>query len=106
MDFESVLSSKKDIEQVVCVVRVKTSLYNATKPREGIIQKREVLVQKRKCQGIYHHILDDLYEGVDIVNLDDVKDGLYTLVMVNEHRDWESGYIDSWDLKLIPYMEG
>ena len=30
---------------------------------------------------------------------------LYALVPCNESRDYESGYIDSWDLKLVGYDE-
>jgi hypothetical protein len=37
-----------------------------------------------------------------IVNLDEVEDGLYRVITVNERRDWESGYVDSYDYRLVP----
>lgn len=45
-------------------------------------------------------------EGLEsITNLLEVPDGLYYVVTTNEQRDWETGYIDSYDLKLVPYPE-
>lgn len=38
-----------------------------------------------------------------IINLDECGDGLYEVVVCNETHDWESGYVDGYDLKLIPF---
>ena len=40
-----------------------------------------------------------------ITNLDVVGDGLYYLDVINEYRDWESGYVEDWEYKLVPYTE-
>lgn len=37
-----------------------------------------------------------------ITNLHEVEDGLYRVITINERRDWESGYVEEWDYKLVP----
>lgn len=39
-----------------------------------------------------------------IINLNECKDGIYELITVNISKDWETGYVDDYDFKLIPYM--
>ena len=54
-----------------------------------------------------------LYEAVGEINLDWPVEGiesaeqgkLYTLDICNEEKDWESGIVDSWDLRLIEFKE-
>ena len=41
----------------------------------------------------------------NIENLNEVMDGLYSVVMCNVRKDWESGYIEDYDYKLVPYQE-
>lgn len=36
-----------------------------------------------------------------ITNLNESKDGVYQIVIINEHRDYETGYIEDWDFKLV-----
>lgn len=38
-----------------------------------------------------------------IVNLNDVEDGIYEVVICNEGKDWETGSIDEWDYMLRSY---
>lgn len=38
-----------------------------------------------------------------IVNLHRCEDGVYELISINETTDWETGYVDDWQYKLIPY---
>ena len=89
------------------VVRVTTSYWH---DKRGGHVRNDINFLKKKCTGF--NILDeDMYAaGADeilpnIVNLYDVKDGVYELITVNESRDWETGYIDMYDYKLIPYIE-
>ena len=42
---------------------------------------------------------------LNIKNLLEVDDGLYYLKIVDERRDWETGYIEDYAYKLIPYTE-
>lgn len=92
-------------DKPVVVVRVSTSYWRDK--RGGHIRK-DIAFLKRKCKG-YNILDEDMYScGADevlqnIVNLNDVKDGIYELITVNESTDWESGFIDSYDYKLIAY---
>lgn len=38
-----------------------------------------------------------------IVNLDTSPDGVYTVVINETFLDWETGNIDEWNYRLIPY---
>jgi hypothetical protein len=40
-----------------------------------------------------------------IVNLNECKDGIYELIMVNPHKDWETGLIEEYNMKLISIEE-
>ena len=94
-------------ERPIVVVRVKTSYWH---DKKGGHIKKDINYLKRKSRGF--NILDeDMYAvGAEevlstIVNLYDVQDGIYELITFNETRDWETGYIDMYDMKLIPYVE-
>ena len=39
------------------------------------------------------------------INMHELADGIYIVVMTNISRDYESGMIDGYDLKLEPYEE-
>jgi hypothetical protein len=63
---------------------------------------------RKLCTG--YNLLED--ETVNIGALDiisrisfvhDVADGLYEVVICNESRDFETGYIDDYDLRLVPF---
>ena len=41
----------------------------------------------------------------NILNVFDVDNGLYEIVVTNQSYDIESGYLDDWSWKLIPYEE-
>ena len=83
------------------VVRVTSSMYSNSK---SFHYKRSCNLLKRKSLNGYwvlneecdldHHPLENLLE---------VEDGVYQVVVSDEHRDWESGMVDDYTLKLIPY---
>lgn len=89
-----------------CIVRIGTEAF---KRGDTYLYGRTLRVLKSKTD------FDAIHEesqniGVqealeNIVNLQSVEDGLYSLVMCNLSHDWESGYIDDWNLKLIKYEE-
>lgn len=87
------------------VVRVETSCWHDA---SGAYKKKSLKVLKRKSFG-YNHILHECnmlgtYDCLrSITNLDDVPDGIYEVVVCNEHKDWETGCVDDWDLKLVPF---
>ena len=89
------------------VVRLTTSAYDNDK---GFFVKKELRYLKRKCQG--WNCLEDFCDngGANateecITNLYEVPDGIYTVVMSNISRDYETGVVDDWDLTLVPYKE-
>lgn len=100
------LSSVKHLSEPPCrlVVRVRTSAYAK---RNGLVHTKSVTVMRRMSRG--HDFLDEdaSMVGADLVmaritNLHEVDDGLYQVVTVNEGRDWETGYLEEWDYKLVP----
>lgn len=91
-----------------CVIRLRTTTWSDTK---GIHIKRSLTFLRRHCIG-YNILEEDTHAvGVKetvmgITNLNECEDGIYEVVVCNEIRDWESGYLDYWDYKLVPYTVG
>ena len=90
------------------VVRLKTSYWCTTK--RGISQRKDITILKRKSHG-YHVLLEDISNmDIDeifsrIVNLDGCVDGVYEIVACNPQKDWETGYVDDYDYRLICYKD-
>lgn len=94
-------------ESPIEIVRLVSSCWS---DKRGIHQRRSLLSVRRKSKG--HQLLeeDSKMIGADevilnIVNFKDCPDGLYLVTTCNEQRDWESGMIDSYDYKLVPFVE-
>ena len=75
--------------------------------KDGAYQRISLRYLKRQTQGF--NIFDDecgMIGASDalpkITNLHQCKDGVYLLVTINAHRDWETGHIEEWDYELIP----
>lgn len=90
------------------VVRVSR---NAWIDRRGDLHVEVKLsVLKRKSVGYNpieeESIMETVLAFADrIVNLNDVPDGLYTVELMNTYRDYETGLVDDWSWKLVPYAE-
>lgn len=89
------------------VVRVKT---NTWYDKNGLHIRRDVTYMKRLSSG--HNILQNELDNTDatfvknlIVNVTDVKDGLYYVQLINCVRDFETGFIELYDFKLVPYAK-
>ena len=86
------------------VVRVRTSVWS---DRRGLYVKRSVAFLRKQSTGT-----GPLYEEISavgaeqavarILNLDTCEDGIYQVVLCNQKRDWETGYIDDYDFRLEP----
>ena len=96
-------------EELECrvVVRLTTSSWTS---KEGIHTTQSLRFLKRKCIG--HNFVDEdarVGEAGDvmgrIINLHQCCDGLYDVVICNQSTDYETGYVDDYDYKLIPYTE-
>ena len=89
----------------VVVVRVSTNAYYGD---NYAFFGRKLTLLKRKSQG-YNFLWEDMaLIGAEevlprITNIHDVKDGIYWVSTVNEYRDYETGHIEDYDYKLIPY---
>ena len=91
----------------VTVVRVRTSKYATSR---GLAIRKEISYVRRKSR--LHNILEEdaSMVGADdvidkIKNLDSVPDGLYRVATCDEHRDWETGYVDEYNYVLLPYTK-
>jgi hypothetical protein len=89
------------------VVRLTTNYY--CNNQKAVI-KKELRFLKRKSYGDNFFIEDCGSGGDDIViksieNLDECEDGIYELVTCDVSYDWETGYADGWNWKLIEYKE-
>lgn len=99
------LKLSEPIAEPEVVVRLVRSYW---KDKSGLHMKTSLKYLKRKCKG-FNFIEDDAYQvGAEdvvhvITNLETSPDGIYRLITCNECRDWESGYIESWDYELVPY---
>ncbi len=101
------LSGKEDEEKEKhrTVVRLVTS---AWLDKRGAHIQKQLRFLKRKSCGFNCLEEDCKNVGADealrtVINLFDVKDGIYDLVMVNERRDWETGYVEEWEFMLYPF---
>ena len=104
----------KDIFNPITVVKTPTKrivklVSSAWSDSRGIHVKRSILYMKR--MGDAEELLseDASMVGADetasrITNLLTVKDGLYSVMIINEHRDWETGHIEDYDFFLVPYQ--
>lgn len=88
------------------VVRLKTSCWL---DNSGIHFKKTLRVLKRMSSG--HDFLTEEVSNVGseetifkITNLNECEDGLYEVCIINETRDCETGYVDDWEFKLVPYV--
>lgn len=87
-----------------CVIRLKTSCWS---DNNGVYKKRSLTFLKRKSVG-WNALQEDANAiGAEeaiaaIANLDNCADGVYEVIVCNLSRDWETGYVDGYDLKLIP----
>ena len=89
------------------IVRVRTVKWGDT--RRGIFQAKQITWLKRLSSG-YQCMREDVANiGADevldrITNLNECRDGIYEAVICNQSTDWETGYVDDYDYKLIPVI--
>jgi hypothetical protein len=91
------------------VVKVTTSKYRT---KRGFAKTRFVEFLRRKSDSdlIYSIEEDSSCGGADsvvdrIINLNEVEDGIFLMIWLNERRDWETGNVEEWDYKLVPIKE-
>lgn len=103
----SVLYIGKEPPEDRCVVRVHTSSWIDAR---GLHTKKSLTFLKRQCVG--YNVLQEDALNIDaesvinrIVNLDTCPDGVYQVAVCNQYRDWETGYVEDYDYKLLPVTD-
>ncbi len=99
------ISKEREDKENQTIVRVVTTAWHNNK---GLHTKRSLNLLKRKSFGFDILQEECIQLGAEdaaknISNLHKVADGTYELIACNISRDYESGYIDDWNLMLIPY---
>jgi hypothetical protein len=89
------------------VVRLSRSYWH---DNSGFYHKISLKKLKRKSSGYCFIEEDAMNIGFEeiykkIINIEDCKDGIYVIETCNEKRDWESGDVDDYDYKLVPFIE-
>lgn len=87
------------------VVRLKTNVWCDSK---GLHVRKDLQVLKRHSFG--YQILEEDCSNIgalevftQIINFDELSDGIYEVVVCNESHDYESGHVDGYDYKLIKF---
>ena len=96
--------NEEKVDLPSCVVRVKTTFWS---DKRGLHTKKSLLYLRRRSTGFNLLEEDSSAIGAEdvmirIVNLDEIEEGVYQFVTCNERRDWESGYVDDYDYRLVP----
>ena len=86
-----------------CVVRLRTTMWA---DKSGLHTKKSLTSLRRKSEGFNVLEEDASAVGVEevlprILNMDECPDGVYEVVMCNESHDWETGYVDNYDYRLV-----
>lgn len=90
-----------------CVVRLCTTMWA---DKRGLHTKKSLMFLRRKSEGFNVLEEDASAAGVEeilprILNMDECPDGVYEVVTCNESRDYETGYIDDYDYRLVTANE-
>ena len=88
------------------VVRLERSYWS---DKRGVHIRTDITFVKRLCRDfniLEEDCKDSSAEDVvpRIINLDKIKDGVYEVTICNENHDHETGYIDDYDYRLIPFQ--
>lgn len=109
MKIFKVLTELDDMDETQhkCVVRLRTSMWA---DKKGVYTKKSLTFLRRQCEG-FNVIKEDVdAAGVELVfkritNLPECEDGIYEAIVCNESHDFESGYVDDYDYKLVRIKE-
>lgn len=91
----------------MAVYRLTTEAYQS---KYGFSFTKKLNKQKRLSTGF--DPLEEEHQAIgigdtEIVGLDSLPDGLYSVRIVNVSTDYETGHVDDYDIQLFPYeMQG
>lgn len=72
---------------------------------DRLVSQSTFTLLKRKSQLSLSDMVGDADIDIDNLELFRHAEGLYEIVICNESRDWETGMVDDWELKLVPYVD-
>ena len=102
-EIDSLIDLDEQQQKLRSIVRLTTSSWSDNR---GIHVRKDIVNLKRKSSPGYD-LLDEEFNnaGPDSlpINLYEVNDGIYEVILVNGQRDWETGYIDDWETRLVEY---
>lgn len=108
IDLDSMIMAgavESDEDRPQTVVRLSRSMWH---DKDGAYSRTTIRYMKRHTRG--YNVFDEDCKNIGaqdviprIVNLDDCEDGVYQLIMCDERKDWETGYVEDWDYKLIAF---
>lgn len=92
-----------DVNVSRCTVRVKTTVWA---DKRGVHTKKSLTFLRRQCEGFNILAEDASAIGAEevfprILNLGEVEDGIYEVVVCNESHDYETGCVDDYDYQLV-----
>lgn len=108
MDLD-IFEDKEDSKEPKIVVRITTNYFISSSQEICYSKKLRVLKRRSNPMGV-GCFLEVMGECMDasldmITNFHECDDGIYELVVHNEHRDWETGIVEDWDYQLIKIEE-
>lgn len=88
------------------VFRLRTNYWHS--PQAGLVIQRSLKRLVRQSIGFAFLEEEVSMIGADLAarmltNLNECPDGVYELVLCNQSTDWETGHLDGYDFKLIPF---
>ena len=86
-----------------CVVRLRTTTWA---DKRGLHQKKSLEFLRKQCTGFNALEEDVETEGAEevfqrILDIEMCADGIYEVVVFNEKRDYETGYVEDYDYRLV-----
>lgn len=98
----NIFDVKREKQKNVCVVRVQTEAF---KRGDTYFYGKSVRVLKKLTSyDLIHEEVGNIgiQEALEnILNLGEVQNGIYELVIGHRSYDIETGYLDGWDFRLI-----
>lgn len=95
--------SPVDVTVSRCTVRVKTTIWADNR---GLHTRKSLTFLRRQCEGF--NVLDEDASAIGaekvlprILNLGEVEDGIYEVIVCNKTYDYETGYIEDYDYQLV-----
>ncbi len=103
MDYQQIAEQYQTEVISRCVVRLRTTTWS---DKRGLHQKKTLEFLRRQCTG-FNALKEDVeMEGAEevfkrILNIEKHADGIYEVEVFNERRDYETGYVEEYDYRLV-----